>query len=92
VPGTFEEEFHRSMENLRAILEAAGTDLSRVAQVRAYVRDAANLALYNQLYRQYFSTPFPARTTLTGCLPETLHFEIECVAVIEDVSSQGENR
>ena len=92
VPGTFEEEFHRSMANLRAILEAAGTDLSHVAQVRAYVRDAGNLALYNGLYRQYFSAPFPARTTLTGCLPETLHFEIECVAVIgDDASNQGEN-
>ena len=92
VPGTFEEEFHLSMANLRGILEAAGTDLSHVAQVRAYVRDAGNLALYNQLYRQYFSAPFPARTTLTGCLPETLHFEIECVAVIADgTSNQGEN-
>lgn len=92
VPGTFEEEFHRSMENLRGILEAVGTDLSHVAQVRAYVRDAGNLALYNQLYRQYFSAPFPSRTTLTGCLPDTLHFEIECVAVVDNgTSKQGEN-
>lgn len=84
VPGTFGEEFDRSMANLRRILEAAGSDLSHVVQVRAYVRDAANLELYNQLYREVFPAPFPARTTLTGCLPETLHFEIECIAVIKD--------
>jgi len=83
VPGSFEEEFHRSLHNLRAVLQAAGSDLDKVVQVRAYVRDKANVKLYNQLYREYFSEPLPARTTLTNCLPETLHFEIECVAVVE---------
>lgn len=82
VSGTFEEEFRRSMENLRHILEAAGSGLDRVVQVRSYVRDAENLALYNQLYREYFSEPYPARTTLTGCLA-SLQFEIECVAVVK---------
>ncbi len=88
VPGTFEEEFRRAMENLRAVLEAAGSDLAHVAQVRAYVREAGNLALYNRLYREYFAAPFPARTTLTGCLPDTLHFEIECLAVINEASNR----
>ena len=81
VSGTFEEEFRLSVENLKRVLEAAGSDLAHVVQVRSYVRDAANVPLYNQLYREYFPQPFPARTTLTGCLPEILHFEIECVAV-----------
>jgi 2-iminobutanoate/2-iminopropanoate deaminase len=80
VPDTFEGEFRRSLENLRRVLRAAGTDLDRVLQVRAYVRDPANLPLYNRLYREYFSEPYPARTTLTHCLPETLQFEIECIA------------
>lgn len=82
VPGTFEEEFRRSMENLEAILKAAGSGLDKVAQVRSYIRDASNVGLYNQLYREYFKDPLPARTTITGCLPETLHFEIDCVAVV----------
>lgn len=81
VAGSFEEEFRRSLENLRRILEAAGSGLRHVLQVRAYVRDAANLPAYNCLYREYFEAPFPARTTLTGCLPESLHFEIEVIAV-----------
>lgn len=84
VSDTFENEFRRSVENLRRILQLAGTDLDRVVQVRSYVRDPGNVPLYNQLYREYFPEPFPARTTLTNCLPETLHFEIECIAFVAD--------
>jgi 2-iminobutanoate/2-iminopropanoate deaminase len=86
VQGTFEEEFRRSFANLKAVLEAAGSGLERVVQVRAYVRDPANLPLYNQLYREIFSAPYPARTTITYCLPEILHFEVECVATLPDSS------
>lgn len=81
VPDTFEGEFRRSVENLRKVLESAGSDLQQVVQTRNYVRDPANVARYNELYREYFSAPYPARTTITNCLPPTLHFEIECIAV-----------
>jgi 2-iminobutanoate/2-iminopropanoate deaminase len=81
VPDTFEGEFRRSVENLRKVLETAGSDLKHVVQTRNYVRDPANVARYNELYREYFSAPFPARTTITHCLPATLHYEIECIAV-----------
>ena len=81
VADTFEGEFRRSVENLRRVLESAGSDLRHVVQTRNYVRDPANLARYNELYREYFANPFPARTTITNCLPPTLQFEIECVAV-----------
>ena len=84
VPDSFEGEFRRSLENLRRILRQAGTDLDQVVQTRAYVRDPANLTVYNRLYREYFAEPFPARTTLTNCLPESLHFEIDCIAVISN--------
>ena len=81
VPDTFEGEFRRTLDNLRKVLAAAGCDLTRVVQVRSYVRDPANVARYNELYREYFRPPFPARTTITNCLPPTLQFEMECVAV-----------
>ena len=81
VPDTFEGEFRRSIENLRQVLESAGSDLQHVVQTRNYVRDPANVARYNELYREYFSAPFPARTTITDCLPPTLQYEVECVAV-----------
>src|SRR5437899_2751999 len=78
VPDTFEGEFGRALANLRKILRSAGTDLNRIIQVRSYVRDPANLSLYNRLYREHFTEPYPARTTLTGCLPESIQFEIDC--------------
>lgn len=81
VPDTFEGEFRRSVENLRKVLATAGSDLQHVVQTRNYVRDAVNVPRYNELYREYFTEPFPARTTITDCLPPTLQFEIECVAV-----------
>ncbi len=81
VADTFEGEFRRSVENMRKVLETAGSDLKHVIQTRNYIRDPANVARYNELYREYFSAPFPTRTTITHCLPATLQYEIECVAV-----------
>jgi 2-iminobutanoate/2-iminopropanoate deaminase len=81
VSDTFEGEFCRSVENLRRVLEAAGSDLVHVVQTRNYVRDAGEVPLFNKLYREYFSEPFPARTTITNCLPPALRYEIEAVAV-----------
>ena len=82
VPDTFEGEFRRSLDNLKAILEGCGSSLRHVVQTRNYVRDPEDNALYNSLYREYFSAPFPARTTITRCLPDTLRYEIDCIAVI----------
>ena len=81
VTDTFEGEFRRSIENMRKVLETAGSDLAHVVQTRNYVRDPADVPRYNELYREYFSAPFPARTTITNCLPPTLKYEVECVAV-----------
>jgi 2-iminobutanoate/2-iminopropanoate deaminase len=81
VSDSFEGEFHRSIDNVRKVLEAVGSDLAHVVQTRNYVRDAADLPLFNQLYRKTFNAPYPARTTVTNCLPPSLRYEIEVVAV-----------
>ena len=81
VSDTFEGEVRRSIENLRKVLEAAGSDLAHVVQTRNYVREATDVAEYNQIYREYFSEPYPSRTTITNCLPPALKYEIEAVAV-----------
>lgn len=82
ISDTFEAEVTRSFENLKAILEAAGSSVRHVVQTRNYVRDPQNLATFNELYRNFFASPYPARTTLTNCLPETLQFELECIALV----------
>jgi 2-iminobutanoate/2-iminopropanoate deaminase len=79
VSDIFENEMRRSMENVRRILKAAELDFKDVVQVRSYVKNPSDVARYNELYREYFSEPFPARTTIVNCLGTVL-FEIDVVA------------
>jgi 2-iminobutanoate/2-iminopropanoate deaminase len=83
VTDNFEGEMRRSLDNLSTILSAAGSDLSHVVQTRNYVREDSDLAAFNRIYREYFMEPFPSRTTITNCLPPTLKYEIECIAVVK---------
>lgn len=82
VNGTFEEECRRSFENLRQILTAAGLTFADVVQVRNYVGNQEDLRQFNQIYKDYFDAPYPARTTLIGCLGDLLKFEVDVVAKV----------
>lgn len=62
--------------------EASGSDLRQVVEPLNDVRDPADLAVYNTLFRECLPQPYPARTTIINCLPPTLNYEIECVAVV----------
>lgn len=81
VPGTFAEEFDRTMENLRRVLAMAGAGLEDVVKVVGMVKDDADLAEYNQRYLQAFPHPRPARTTHVGSLTR-IKVELECVAYL----------
>ena len=80
---SFEGEVRRSFENAKKILEAAGLDFSHVVQVRNYVANQNDLAEFNAIYKEYFQAPYPARTTLIGCLGTLLKFEVDLVAYAE---------
>ena len=80
VNDTFEGEMRRSMENVRAALAGTGLSLADVCQVRSYLGRQEDLAEYNRIYREYFTVPYPARTTLIGCLSTLLKFEIDVTA------------
>lgn len=81
VTDTFAGEMRRSMENIRKVLASAGLTLADVVQTRNYVGSQEDLAEFNQIYREYFDAPYPARTTIMGCLGTLLKFEIDVVAV-----------
>ncbi|HLA95823.1 MAG TPA: RidA family protein [Pyrinomonadaceae bacterium] len=83
VGGTLAEEIERSMKNLRTVVEKAGARWENIVKVGCFVRRDEDLPEFNRLYREYFSEPFPARTTVTNCLPPSLLFEIDCVALID---------
>ena len=80
VEGTFEDECRRSFDNLQVILEAAGLGFEDVVQVRNYVGKQEYLSEFNRIYKEYFEEPYPARTTLIGCLGTLLKFEVDVVA------------
>jgi 2-iminobutanoate/2-iminopropanoate deaminase len=80
VSDDFEAQMRWTMDRLKETLAQAGVRIEQVIQVRGYVQRASDLPLYNRLYREYFSEPYPARTTIVNCLPEGLLFEIDCIA------------
>lgn len=79
ISGSFEEECRRSFRNVDAILRAAGYSMEDVVQVRNYVGKQEYLPLFNNIYREFFHEPYPARTTLIGCLGDLLKFEVDVV-------------
>ena len=83
VSDTFEGEMRRSLENVRKVLAAAGLDLKDVVRVTSYLGKQDDLAEYNRVYREIFSEPFPARSTLMGCLGTLLKYEVDVVAYRE---------
>ena len=79
--GDVRSETKRAFENLRAILQAAGSSLDDVVKCNVYLRDINDFAAMNEVYEGVFTAPFPARTTIqAGALPGGIAVEIECIA------------
>ena len=79
--GDARTETKRVFENLKTILEAAGSSLAKVIKCNVYLRDINDFAAMNEVYGTYFEPPYPARTTIqAGALPAGIAVEIECVA------------
>jgi 2-iminobutanoate/2-iminopropanoate deaminase len=76
---TFENEARRTYENIKRVWKGASLDFSRVVQVRCYLANQKDWNTHNRIYREYFSEPFPARTTLIGCLGDLVKYEVDLV-------------
>ena len=72
----------QSLTNIKAILAAAGADMSNVVKTTVLLADIADFAAMNAVYAEFFTAPFPARAAFqAACLPKNAKVEIECVAV-----------
>lgn len=81
VLGDIGSQTRRTLENVRAILEAAGSSLDKVIRCNVYLKDIGDFAAMNEVYAQAFTAPYPARTTIqAGALPGGIAVEIECTA------------
>lgn len=79
--GDVKQETRRTFENMKAILEAAGSSLEKVLKCNVYLRDINDFQAMNEVYATYFKAPYPARTTIqAGALPGGIAVEIECIA------------
>ena len=77
---TIEEQAEQSCKNVQAILEAAGTDLTRVVKTTCYLADMGDFAAFNAVYARYF-TGKPARSCVAvKTLPKNALCEIEAIA------------
>ena len=81
--GTIEQETESSMENIRIILEEAGSSLSKVLQITAYLLNMREYGRFNEVYRRYFPEEPPARTCIQAArLPFDIRVEISAIAYI----------
>jgi 2-iminobutanoate/2-iminopropanoate deaminase len=89
VPAGIQAQTAQALENLKAVLEAAGTSLTHVVKVNIFLTNMDDFAAMNQVYRGYFPNNPPARTTVgvaALALPNLL-IEIEMIALLPDTAT-----
>ncbi len=80
--GGIKELTRQSLTNVKAILNEAGLDMDDVVKTTVFLADMADFVEMNEVYAQFFSAPFPARSAVAvKTLPKGARVEIECVAV-----------
>ena len=82
VEGGIKEQTRQSLTNAQNILKEAGTDLSHVVKTTVFLSDTANFAPMNEVYAEFFTEPYPARSAVAvKDLPKGALVEIEVLAV-----------
>lgn len=85
VSGGIEAETRQTMENISAILEAAGTSLDNAIKTTVFLTDMDEFAAFNEVYAEYVTEPRPARSAVeVSDLARDLAVEIEMVAALEE--------
>ena len=82
VEGGIKEQTTRVMENIKALLAAAGAGFDNVARTTVFMVDLGEFAAMNEIYSSYFTAPYPARSTVQVVkLPRDVRVEIDVIAV-----------
>ena len=81
---TFENEVNQVLDNLHAICKEAGGSLDNILKLSIFLTDLANFDIVNNLMKERFSEPFPARSTIeVSRLPKDVNIEIDAILSIE---------
>ena len=78
---SFREQAERTFQNIGILLEAAGTSWEHVVKVGAFLASYDDFPVFNEVYKQYFKEPYPARTTVQAGLGK-IAIEVDCIAVL----------
>jgi 2-iminobutanoate/2-iminopropanoate deaminase len=85
VPGGIEAEAAQTLDNIRSVLERHGSSLDEVFKCTVFLADIAEWPAFNEVYREYFSSPYPARSALAASgLALGASVEVECLAYAPD--------
>ena len=79
--GDIRSETRRVLENIKAILEAAGTSLKNAVRIGVFLADLNDFQAMNEVFREFFPVDPPARTTV-GCALPRIKVEIDCIALL----------
>ncbi len=83
VEGDVAVQTERVLENLKAVLEAAGSSLGQVLKTTVFIKDMNEFAKVNEVYGRYFGESLPARATVeVARLPRDVRVEIEAIAAV----------
>lgn len=83
VEGDISAQARRSFDNLKAVADAAGGSLGEIVRLGLYLTDLSQFAAVNAVMQEYFSAPFPARSTIeVSGLPRGALFEVDAVMVL----------
>jgi 2-iminobutanoate/2-iminopropanoate deaminase len=81
VVGDAADQAEQVLKNIGAVLNANGMDYSNVVKTTVFLTDLADFAKMNEVYAKYFTTPYPARSTIqVAALPKGANVEIEAIA------------
>ncbi|RLD04920.1 MAG: RidA family protein [Chloroflexota bacterium] len=84
IDGGIEAQTRQALENLKAILEAAGTKMSKVVKTTVFLLDMNDFGAMNEVYGEFFTKKFPARSAVQVTrLPKDGLVEIEAVALLD---------
>jgi len=82
IEGSAADQAKLVLENLKAVLQAAGSGLDKVVKTTIFLQSMSDFAAVNEVYAQYFNVSLPARSTVeVSCLPKNVLVEVDCIAV-----------
>ena len=82
IPDGVEAQAHQVFRNITALLEAAGSSMENVVRTLVFLKDMNDFAAVNEIYAQYFTRPYPARSCVqVAKIPKDVRIEVEVTAL-----------